>query len=74
MEKILELLEGEESELGLVLLLALARFKKGAELRVVAPLAGRCNRLLLMTTGGAIASWAMPPPTVGERYFEGCVG
>ena len=56
MEKILELLGGEESELGSVLLLALARFKKGAELQAVAPLAGRCNHLLPVTTSGAISN------------------
>ena len=74
MEKILELLGGEESELGSVLLSALAWFKKETELRAVAPLVGRCNRLLPVIANGATASWVVPLSTVGEHYFEGCVG
>ena len=74
MEKILELLGGEESELGSVLQPTLARFKKWAELRAVAPLAEGCNRLLPVTADGATASWAVLPPIDGDHYFEGCVG
>ena len=73
MEKILKLLGGEESELGSVLPPALARFKR-EELRAVAPLARRCNRLPPVTADGATASWAVPPPTSGEHLFGGCMG
>ena len=40
----------------------------GQWLRAVAPLVGRCYRLPPVTTGGATASWAMPPPVTRDNW------